>query len=95
VVEVAAYRIASEAMANAARHAQARRCDVEVSVKAGELRLVVEDDGAGLPEVVSEGVGLRSMKERAESVGGTWTLERRGPCTRVEARLPLQPGRVT
>jgi signal transduction histidine kinase len=91
-VEVAAYRIATEAMTNAARHAGARRCDVRL-VGGADLMVVVEDDGRGLPSDPSRGVGLASMRERATEIGGELTIaDRDGGGTRVEARLPLLGG---
>lgn len=88
-VEVAAYRIALEAVTNALRHSQARRCTVRLRV--GEaLELEVVDDGVGLPERPPSGVGLVSMRERAEELGGECRVERRPEGgTRVLARLPL------
>lgn len=69
-VEVAAYRIASEALANTARHAGARRAAVRLVGGDHALLVEVADDGAGIaPEVVA-GVGLRSIRERAEELGG-------------------------
>jgi signal transduction histidine kinase len=91
-VELAAYRIGMEAMTNVARHARARRCTVTVgTVGSTALRLVVDDDGAGLdPEAVGAGLGLRSMRERAHELGGRCTVEPRpGGGTRVTADLPL------
>ena len=70
-VEVGLYRVASEATANAARHSGGRRCDVDLSRVDGALQLVVSDDGSGLPSEYRSGVGLRSMRERAEALGGT------------------------
>jgi signal transduction histidine kinase len=89
-VEVAAYRIAREALANVVRHANARRCDVRLARDGSALLLVVADDGRGMPAVVRPGVGLESMRARAEEVGGSFEL---GPAaaggTRVSVRLPL------
>ena len=47
-VEIAAYRIAVEAMTNATRHSQAQRCEVVVEVSAGEVQVTVSDDGLGI-----------------------------------------------
>ena len=73
-VEVATYRIAQEAITNVARHARATLCRVRLDVVDGgrALRLDVSDDGAGLPDAASRrsGVGLSSMRERAEELGG-------------------------
>jgi signal transduction histidine kinase len=91
-VEVACYRIAQEAITNVARHAQARRCEVRLSVEdaPGALRLEVIDDGVGIPVDRVAGVGLSSMRERAEELGGTLAVEPEPQGgTRVLARLPL------
>jgi signal transduction histidine kinase len=88
-VEVAAYRIVLEGVTNAARHARAARCTVRLS---GDHALDIEvvDDGRGLPERVQAGVGLATMRERAEELGGTCTVERvPSGGTRVRAHLPL------
>jgi signal transduction histidine kinase len=91
-VEVAAYRIALEAMTNVVRHAGARHAMVRLSFdEAGWLGLEVADDGRGLAGGRAPGVGLSSMRERAEELGGTWAIEvdpARG--TRVTARLPCR-----
>lgn len=89
-VEVAAYRIAMEALTNAVRHGRPRRCCVSVRVE-DALHLEVSDDGAGLPPALREGVGLAAMRERAAELGGT-CVARRGPHggTLVSARLPLE-----
>lgn len=73
-VEVAAYRIALEAITNVSRHAKARHCSVRLSLL-GDLCLEVIDDGRGLPAEVRAGVGLISMRERAEELGGTCRTE--------------------
>jgi two-component system NarL family sensor kinase len=88
-VEVAAYRIAVEALTNAVRHADARTC--RVRLEAGDqLVVVVDDDGRGVPARVTRGTGLESMEARAAELGGSLSIERvRGGGTRIEARLPL------
>jgi signal transduction histidine kinase len=88
-VEVAAYRIVIEALTNAARHAHATRCDVAVRLN-GDLQLEITDDGIGLPEPLTAGVGLRSMRERAGELGGSVDIGRAPNAgTRVAVRLPL------
>jgi len=94
-VEVAAYHIAREAITNAARHARARSCRVRLALEDAperpELRLEISDDGVGLPKKRTAGVGLSSMRERAEELGGTCTVESPpGEGTRVLARLPVE-----
>jgi signal transduction histidine kinase len=89
-VEVAAYRIAVEAINNAARHARASRCRVRLS--AGEsLEVEVVDDGSGWSDEARVGVGLASMRERAEELGGTLAVSTaRGGGSRVLASIPLR-----
>ncbi|HEY6406517.1 MAG TPA: histidine kinase, partial [Ktedonobacteraceae bacterium] len=88
-VEVAAYRIAQEALTNVARHARARTCLVCLTLSES-LQLDITDDGIGLPEGQRLGVGLLSMRERAMELGGTCEV-RRLPAggAQVIARLPL------
>ncbi|NES27944.1 hypothetical protein GCE86_09745 [Micromonospora terminaliae] len=87
-VEVAAYRIALEAMTNAVRHAGARTCRVSVS-QHDALLITVWDDGSGVAPAAF-GVGLASMRERAEELGGRCTVTfRQGQGTQVEAVLPV------
>jgi signal transduction histidine kinase len=88
-VEVAAYHILLEAIHNVTRHARAHHCTVQLSFCDG-LYLEVLDDGQGLPELVRRGVGMVSMRERAEELGGTCLIEnRRTRGTRVLVRLPM------
>ncbi len=70
-VEVAAYRIAVEALTNAARHSQGTRCEVVFRHDQGRLAVEVCDDGP-TSERWHPGVGLGSMRERAEMLGGTF-----------------------
>jgi signal transduction histidine kinase len=88
-VEVAAYRVAQEALANVVRHAEARSCVIRLSL-GGTLELEITDDGVGLPEDRHAGVGLTSMRERAAELGGRCVIESLpGGGTRVLALLPL------
>ena len=87
-VEAAAYRIALEALTNAARHSGTDEATVCLVVDGGHLGVVVQDRGRSRDEWVA-GVGLASMRERAAEVGGTLTVVRRPDGARVEARLPL------
>ena len=88
-VELAVYRIASEALTNVVRHARAQTCRVTLRRHESELLLQVEDDGRGLPATAEPGVGLHSMQERSAELGGRFTLGRssRGGVL-VEASLP-------
>ncbi|WP_416958381.1 sensor histidine kinase [Nocardioides sp. T5] len=69
-VEVAAYRIVSEALANVVKHAHARHVDVRLEGDANALAVTVADDGRGIGPDVTAGVGLLSLRERAEELGG-------------------------
>lgn len=98
-VEVAAYRIAQEAMVNVVRHAQASECHIQISVLPVDyppvLELTIVDNGIGIPSERKAGVGLASLRERAAELGGTCRIEAGGDQggTRVCARLPLStPG---
>jgi signal transduction histidine kinase len=87
-VEVAAYRISHEALTNVRRHAAARSCEVALDADS-DLTIVITDDGRGIHPDVRHGVGLNSMRERAEELGGSLSIE--GPAgggTRVVAVLP-------
>src|SRR5829696_4447563 len=89
-VELAAYRNATEALTNTARHANARHCWIRLA-RNGALELEVIDDGHGHPGDRSlDGVGLGSMAQRAAELGGACTIEfTPGAGTRVHAHLPL------
>ena len=88
-VEVAAYRIAQEALTNVARHAQAQNCWLRLRLDGDWLVLQVRDDGRGLPADVRNGVGLHAMQERAAELGGVCTVESGPAGTVVSAQLPL------
>ncbi len=89
-VELAAYRIALEAVNNTIRHTGASQCNVDLDIREGSLFVEVTDDGQGFPENRADGVGLLSMRERAEELGGSLhTGQVSGGGARVCARLPL------
>jgi signal transduction histidine kinase len=88
-VEVACYRIVTEALTNVIRHAQASRCSVRLRLNHG-LDVDVSDDGVGLPEGWRAGVGITSMRERVTELGGELVIEPGIPRgTRISARLPV------
>jgi two-component system, NarL family, sensor kinase len=86
---VAAYRIALEAVTNALRHSGAETCTVTLVREDGTLLLQVRDTGRGLAADPSAGVGLTSMRERAEELGGSCTVVSDQSGTLVEVRLPI------
>ena len=89
-VEVACYRIVTEALTNVTRHAHATRCSVRIHFDHG-LDVDVRDDGVGLPEGWRTGVGIASMRERVTELGGKLAIESCLPHgTRITARLPAQ-----
>jgi len=90
-VEVAAYRIVLEALANVGRHAHAHQCRIFIGVE-DRVNIEVTDDGIGLPVGHRAGVGIASMRDRVSELGGTFMIEsppEEG--TRVLATLPLGP----
>jgi signal transduction histidine kinase len=89
-VEVAAYHITLEAITNVDRHAGAQQCQVCLSL-ADALELQISDDGVGLPMHYQAGVGLTSMRERTEELGGRFTVGTiSGGGTRVSVSLPVR-----
>ncbi|WP_327089810.1 sensor histidine kinase [Nonomuraea sp. NBC_01738] len=88
--ELAAYRIATEALNNARKHAGATAVEVRLERSPGELLVIVADEGRGLPAQLTPGVGLTSMRERAAEVGGSCSIgDRAGGGVEVRASLPL------
>jgi signal transduction histidine kinase/uncharacterized protein YoaH (UPF0181 family) len=88
-VEVAAYYVVSEALTNAAKYAGASVVYVAVEARQEMLRVVVEDDGIGGADPAG-GSGLQGLKDRAEAIGGTMSLESpTGSGTSLRVELPL------
>jgi signal transduction histidine kinase len=88
-VETAAYRITTEALANAARHAGARQVRVALVAPNGALRISVTDDGHGVGDAAA-GVGLTSMRRRTETLGGRPDIDSAPSGTTITATLPLE-----
>lgn len=91
-VELAVFRVAQEALTNAARHARASTVEVALSLSNSRMHLVVSDNGAGLPlDAAARGTGLAGMRERSELIGGQLTVESSpGKGTRVELAIPFE-----
>ena len=87
-VEVAAYRIAVEALTNAARHSRSDRAEARICLDDGALVVEVTDQGSGA-DGWSPGVGLASMRERAVELGGTFSVHEGVHGGQVRAVLPL------
>jgi len=89
-IEVAAYFVASEALASAAKHSEASRIDVSLERRDGSLVLSVRDDGVGGADA-ARGSGLVGLADRAEALGGSIRVySRPGRGTRITAALPLE-----
>jgi signal transduction histidine kinase len=97
-IAIAAFRVAQEALTNVARHARARRVNVNLRLRDGALHLVVRDDGDGFnPEAIlrrgvnGEGLGLLGMRERAALLGGQVMIHSApGRGTEVRLIVPLE-----
>jgi len=92
-VEVELYRIVQEALNNALRHAQADTVEVDVDARDGLVTIIVRDDGVGFDPgaraIRERRLGLTSMRERAERLGGTFRVESSpGAGTTVSVEVP-------
>ncbi len=86
-------RVAQEALANAAKHSEAQQVRIRLAWGNGAVRLTVEDDGQGFEPAAARGrgLGLTSMAERVERLGGRLEITARpGQGTRVEAVVPVK-----
>jgi signal transduction histidine kinase len=89
-VEVATYFVASEALANAAKHSQASRIDLSLEQGDGSLVLSIRDDGVGGADA-ARGSGLVGLTDRVEALGGSIRVDSRcGEGTQITAELPLE-----
>jgi signal transduction histidine kinase len=92
-VELAALRIVQEAVTNTRKHGDASRCRVVLRRDGQRLVVEISDDGCGVPSTARKGVGLRSMVERANELGGSCDISSSAAGTQVLVRLPLSAGR--
>ena len=94
-VDLAAFRIAQEALTNVVRHSGAAHASVAIAYRPGELELTVEDDGRGIDGAAAgDGHGLRGIRERGALYGGEVVVRGRpGGGTRVSAVLPVRSSR--
>jgi PAS domain S-box-containing protein len=92
-IEAAAYFVASEALANAAKHSHATRIDVSLQRHDRRLLLSISDDGVGGADA-GRGSGLTGLSDRVEALGGSIRVfSRSGEGTRIEVELPIQTAR--
>jgi NarL family two-component system sensor histidine kinase LiaS len=90
-VEQAIYRVAQEALANVARHSNARRVDVSLVYNIDSIQLSLSDDGCGFDVTAKQGMGLRSIRERVGSVHGTVQVQSApGHGTRILVQIPIK-----
>ena len=88
-IEVAAYFVASEALANAAKHSQASRMDISLEQSDCNLLLSIRDDGVGGADA-AHGSGLVGLTDRVEALGGSLRVASRpGEGTHITVELPL------
>lgn len=90
--KIALFRIAQEALTNCAKHARAKSVAIELNGDSDHLALCIADDGVGIDlnraEGMRQGLGLLSMQERADAIGGTWQIDSiPGKGTRVTVRV--------
>jgi two-component system, NarL family, sensor histidine kinase LiaS len=97
VYEATLFRVLQEALTNVRRHSAARQVAISLVLADGELRLTVTDDGRGLPPGLagSPGLGLTTMRQRVEDLGGRFALKTANPGTRVEIAVPVPPPQDT
>jgi signal transduction histidine kinase len=90
-MEQSMYRMIQEALANVARHSQADQVNVSLLYNSDSIELTVEDNGRGFnSDHRSGGMGLRIIKERAETIGGQACIESAlGQGTKIMITAPL------
>ena len=96
-LKIVIYRIIQESANNIAKHSKAKRATISLKKRDGQIELAIQDDGQGFevegPFSLSKGLGLASMKERAELFGGTFSIEsRKGAGTTIRATWPYAEG---
>lgn len=89
--EVAIFRIVEEAVTNVVKHAQATSVTITLAADQG-VRLGIEDDGVGMQGMRGQGVGLHSMRERTDELGGRLEVHSNATGTRIDAWFPIAPG---
>ena len=91
-IEQALYRAIQEALANVARHSNARAVRLSLVIQPEEVNISVVDDGQGFdPSQTPRGMGLRSINERVERFGGRFTLDSApGDGTRLIITIPIK-----
>lgn len=92
-IEETAYYLASEALTNVLKHAAATAATIRLARQNGTLLVEVSDDGAGMPQEPSDGLGLTGLRDRVDAVGGRFEIiSAPGTGTTVSARMPAAKG---
>jgi two-component system NarL family sensor kinase len=94
-VNTALFRVAQEALTNIQRHAHAANARVTLACAPGQVVLTIIDDGIGFGSGAvqsdpRQGIGLRNMRERVESLNGSFTIESRPGWTGLTAAIPVE-----
>ena len=93
-VEVACYLIIQEALTNIIRHSGAEKCKISISLNAN-LHIEIKDQGSGLPSEHHRGIGLASMRQRAEELDGRFQIDSSpNGGTNITVDLPLMMDEV-
>ncbi|MDP6546896.1 MAG: PAS domain S-box protein [Phycisphaerae bacterium] len=94
--EIALFRMAQEAVSNVLKHSEAMNISISLTKQANVLTMSICDDGVGFDTTsqLGQGLGLRSMTERARAVDGTIEITSQPDRTNVEVTLPVKPPRT-
>jgi two-component system, NarL family, sensor histidine kinase LiaS len=90
-IEQALFRVVQEALANTARHSQATSLALHLTIEKDQLNMIIADNGQGfdLQQAAGKGIGLASMRERIENLGGQLSVESGPDGTRLSGFVPL------
>jgi PAS domain S-box-containing protein len=91
-METAIFRIIQESMTNVHRHSGSKTAAVRLSRTPQEITVEIRDEGVGIPRELSQGVGLRGMRERVRQFHGSLEVVSDNPGTRLTARFPVPVG---
>jgi two-component system sensor histidine kinase UhpB len=89
-IELVIYRVAQEALTNVARHSGSERAELRVQTDHGGIVLTVRDRGRGLPADVTNGSGIRGMRERASLIGASLEIGSSDAGAEVRLTLPAE-----
>jgi two-component system sensor histidine kinase UhpB len=88
--ELVIYRVAQEALTNVARHSESERAELNIESDHGEIVMTVRDRGRGIPADLTDGSGMRGMRERAALIGASLQIRNTDPGTEVRLKVPGQ-----